>query len=58
MKELELKKQYHISQVAATMAIENMPLNRQAQENLVQLATGEKTAEQLISEIKKEYTNG
>ena len=58
MKELELQKKYHISQVAATMAIENMPLDRQAHENLLQLAAGEKTAEQIIDEIKKEYANG
>lgn len=58
MKELDTQKKYHISQVAATMAIENMPLDRQAHENLVKLAAGEKTANQLISEIKKEYENG
>ena len=58
MEELETQKKYYISQVAATMAIENMPLDKQAHENLVKLAAGTKTAEQLISEIKKEYANG
>ena len=58
MKELETQKKYNISQVAATMTIENMPLDRQAHENLVQLAAGSKTADQIINEIKKEYANG
>ena len=56
MKELDLHEKYNISQVAATMAIENMPLDRQAHENLAQLAEGSKTVDQLIDEIKKEYT--
>ena len=58
MEELPLQKQYYIEQVAATMAIEDMPLDRQTYENLVQIATGAKTADQLISELKKEYANG
>ena len=58
MKGLTPRKQYQIGQVAATMAIEDMQLDRQAYENLVQLATGVKTADQLIDEIKKGYANG
>lgn len=55
MKELEPQKQFQIAQVAATMAIEDMPIDSQTHENLMLLAAGEKTAEQIISEIKKEY---
>lgn len=58
MKELEPQKQFQIAQVAATMAIEDMPVDSQTYEILTQIATGEKTAEQIISEIKKEYKNG
>ena len=58
MKELEPQKQFHIKQVAATMAIEDMPLDKQTRKNLKQIAAGEKTANQLIREIKKEYKDG
>lgn len=58
MKGLTPRKQYQIGQVAATMAIEDMQLDRQAYENLVRLAAGEKTADQLINGIIKEYKNG
>lgn len=58
MVELPLQKQYYIEQVAATMAIEDMPLDRQTYENLVQIAAGRKTADQVINKIKKEYKNG
>lgn len=58
MVELSQQQQYNISQVAATMAIEEMPLDDQTYNNLTQLATGKKTAEQIINEIKKEYKNG
>lgn len=58
MKELEPQKQFHIKQVAATMAIEDMPIDEQTRENLIQIAAGEKTINQIISEIKKEYKNG
>lgn len=58
MKDLEQQKQFKIKQVAATMAIEDMPLDGQTYGNLKQLASGEKTADQIISEIKKEYANG
>lgn len=55
MKELEPKKKFQIAQVAATMAIEDMPIDGRTREQLTQIAFGEKTAEQIISEIKKEY---
>ena len=58
MKELEPQKQFHIKQVAATMAIEDMPLDKQTRKNLTQIAAGEKTANPLIREIKKEYKDG
>lgn len=58
MKELEPRKQFQIAHVAATMAIEDMPIDSQTREQLVQIADGEKTAEQVIREIKKEYRDG
>ena len=58
MKELEPQKQFHIKQVAATMAIEDMPIDKQTRKNLTQIAAGEKTVNQIISEIKKEYKDG
>lgn len=58
MKELEPQKQFHIKQVVATMAIEDMPIDKQTRKNLMQIAAGEKTAERIISDIKKEYKDG
>lgn len=58
MPKLTPQQQYNIGQVAATMAIEDMPLNEKAYNHLVQLATGGKTTDQIIEEIKKEYQNG
>ncbi len=58
MSKLSPQQQYNIDQVAATMAIEDMPLDKKTYNYLVQLATGEKTADQIIDTIKKEYTNG
>ena len=58
MKELEPRKRFQIAQVAATMAIEDMPIDSQTREHLMQIASGEKTAEQVIGEIKKEYKDG
>ena len=55
MKELESQKQFQIAQVAATMAIEDMPIDEHTRENLTQIAAGKKTADQIINEIKKEY---
>lgn len=58
MKELEPQKQFQIAQVAATMAIEDMTIDGQTRGYLTQIASGEKTVEQIIGEIKKEYKNG
>ena len=58
MKELEPRKQFQIAQVAATMAIEDMQIDSRTREHLAQIASGEKTAEQVIREIKKEYKDG
>lgn len=44
-----------IEQVAATMAIENMPLSQACYENLRAMASGEKTREQLTKEITEKY---
>lgn len=56
MTSLTPQQQYHIEQVAATMAIEDMPLDTQAYRCLEQLASGEKNINQIIYEITKEYT--
>lgn len=58
MSELTPQQQYNIAQVAATMQLENMPLDEKTYNYLVQLATEEKTIDQIIKEIKKEYQNG
>lgn len=58
MPKLTPQQQYAIDQVAATMAIEDMLLTENAYKYLVQQATGEKTADQIAEEIKKEYQNG
>lgn len=45
-----------IEQVAATMAIEDMPLSsKPAYENLRAMASGEKTREQITKEITEKY---
>lgn len=58
MPELTPQQQYAIDQVAATMELEDMPLNEKTYNYLVQLATGKKNADQIVTAIKKEYTNG
>lgn len=58
MPELTPQQQYDIDQIAATMAIEDMPLDEKTYNYLAQLVAGEKTIDQIINEIKKEYTNG
>lgn len=58
MKELDEQGRYNIAQVIATMTIEDMPPDSRTLENLEQIAAGDKTADELINEIKKEYTNG
>ena len=44
-----------IEQVAATMAIEDMPLTHACYENLRAMASGEKTREQITKEITEKY---
>ena len=44
-----------IEQVAATMAIEDMPLSQACYENLRAIASGEKTREQITKEITEKY---
>lgn len=58
MSGLTPQQQYDIDQIAATMGLEDMPLNEKTYRYLVQLATGEKNADQIIDAIKKEYPNG
>ncbi len=58
MSGLTPQQQYDIDQIAATMGLEDMPLNEKTYRYLVQLATGEKNADQIIDAIKKGYQNG
>lgn len=58
MKNMERQKQFWIKQVAATMAIEEMEIDSQTYGHLRQIAAGEKTVDQAISEITEEYANG
>lgn len=58
MKELDEQARYNIAQVAVTMEIEDMMPDSRTIENLEQIASGDKTADQIINEIKKEYKNG
>lgn len=58
MSGLTPQQQYDIDQIAATMGLEDMPLNEKTYRYLVQIATGEKNADQIIDAIKKEYQNG
>lgn len=57
MKKLDEQAGYNIAQVAATMSIEDMTPDSRTIENLEQIASGAETADQIISEIKKEYVN-
>ena len=58
MKEMDEQERHHIAQVTSTMEIEDMPLDSRTIENLEQIASGNKTADQIIAEIVKEYKNG
>lgn len=57
MKELGSQEQNHIEQVISTMALEDIQIDDQTYKALRQIAAGEKTAEQVISEIIKEYAD-
>ncbi len=50
-----VKREKMIEQVAATMALENMPLSRDCYENLRAMASGEKTREQITREITAKF---
>lgn len=45
-----------IAQVAVTMRIENMPLSKQTYRNMIDVATGKKTEEEIAAEIRSRYT--
>lgn len=49
------KQEKMIEQVAATMALENMPLSRDCYKNLRAMASGEKTREQVTREITTKF---
>lgn len=44
-----------IRQVEATMAVEDLPLTEEARKNLYAVASGERTAQQVIDHIKAKY---
>ena len=46
-----------IEQIAATMAIEDMPLTERCYENLRATITGEKTENEVIAEITRRYSD-
>lgn len=50
------KKTRAVRNVVATMAIENMYLSKEFVEELIKVANGEKTSEQLRQEIIRKYT--
>lgn len=49
------KQEKMIEQVAATMALENMPLSRDCYKNLRAMASGEKIREQVTWEITTKF---
>ncbi len=44
-----------IRQVEAAMAVEDLPLTEEAQENLYAIASGDQTVQQVIDHIKAKY---
>jgi glucokinase len=55
LQELDAKQEKMIEQVAATMAVENVPLSTECYNNLKAMASGEKTREQITQEITEKY---
>lgn len=51
------EQQNMIDQVAASMAIENMPLTQECYDNMQSVLTGEKTEEQIAQEIIRRCTH-
>ncbi len=58
MKELDEQARYNIAQVTATMTIEDMPPDIRTLEKPGADCGWERTEDQIINEIIKEYTNG
>ena len=50
-----LSAQNRIAQIASTLAIENLFLDKESIENLNKLANKEKSPEEVIDELNKEY---
>lgn len=44
-----------IAQVAATMAIENMPITKECYKNGADILSGQKTVDQVVKEIIERY---
>ena len=56
-KTIRPEQERRIEQVAATMAVENMPLSHDCYENMRAMASGEKTREEVTREITEKYKN-
>ena len=56
-KPLTQRQQAMIDQVAASMAIEDMPLSERCYENLREMLAGEKSEEQAIEQITGRYAH-
>lgn len=54
-KKLNKEQKEQIKQVAATMALSNMPLTKVDYQNLIDAVTGVKTVEQVTAEIVTKY---
>lgn len=55
MTSTNIKSVRNIRNVAATMAIENMPLSKSFVKELLKVSNGEKTSEQLRQEVIRKY---
>lgn len=53
--DISLEDQYAIDQVAASMAIEDMPLTRECYDRLYAIAAGEKTIEEAFEELDRKW---
>lgn len=53
--DISLEDQYAIDQVAASMAIEDMPLTRECYDRLHAIAAGEKTIEEAFEELDRKW---
>lgn len=56
MKRANVIPEYQVKQVAAAMALSDMPLTREAHQSLVDIAAGAKTSEEVIVEIRAKYS--